>query len=230
MGYFDKNGTWQRFGEDPRGPAPVITTKKGKKKPVDLPVFERFWDPSPAHEEILPVELWSTWDTAQLAEQRVPGVVRVRTRKHRRAIAPTAIGGQAVPIADLGASASMVEFQCRLWTEQHLAQYTVLAKAIQTVGGGLSAVASGKASAVQAYHPALTLLGIRHLYVTTVGAPESNSAGGVWTATIEAQEYKPMPKGVKDGKALAVDRSAGTGQAKLAPKFESPASTEAKAR
>ncbi len=187
----------------------IYTTKKkaksgGSSRADATPVSVAFWDnPADAYEQFSDPAQWSSWDTAMLAGQRVPGVVRVHSRKRRKLLANGAIGANAEQLVDTGAEASSVEMTCFMWMEHHLAQYAALAKAIEVQSGTRK-----DPKALQVEHPGLKLLGIKSLYVTSMGVPMSKGPGQGYEVSIEAQEFKPINKSAaaKNNAALPVDQ------------------------
>jgi hypothetical protein len=205
----------------------ILTTKKllpaekagmGDVKVADtksVPV--RFWDLGNAYEQFSEAAQWSPWDTCLMGGIRMPGLVRVRSRKRRKLLTAGGIGTQREELVDTGAEASQVEFVCTMWMPDHLTAYGALAKLIELLSGTRQ-----KPKAVTVYHPGLRLLNITSVYVTAVGVPEPHgSSGGAYVATIEAQEFKPVLKGKggKDAGVWAVDPNNAKQQAALSPKL-----------
>lgn len=164
-----------------------------------------FWDTSDAAYEVLvPIEQWSPWDTATLAGERVPGLVRVRSWRRRKIVVIGGVGEQAEELKDAGMAASQVEMHVTMWRPEHLQQYAALAKRIEVKAG-----TRGEPVAVDVVHPGLAMLGIRSLYVTSVGVPAPSAPGGPFLAEIQLQEFmrKKAQKDKASNQPFAIDKS-----------------------
>lgn len=126
------------------------------------------------------------WDKLRIAANNefAPGVVTVhasREAKYEHVHSPGQDGGT---LNYLGWKACDVRMTLTIWTEAHLRDLESLLKFIGPVG-------SAPPRPIAVEHPALSLLGIKSVFFTRIGALKPGKVKGTMEMDLHASELKP---------------------------------------
>ena len=129
-----------------------------------------------------------TWDVLGLAGDEVPGLAKVKATRKYKLDKKDQAGADGGDLTGLGHMPAEVEITLRIWnTDQFNDLQALLPKIMVKPGKGVP-------SPVDASHPALTLLGIKSLYITEISAPMETSTKQVYELTLQATEFLPVKK------------------------------------
>lgn len=140
-------------------------------------------DPSNAHA--------SPWDVCVLNGIPFPGLCVVQSKTKKRLDVKKAKGGRCATLTFTGNDPADVMITCRIWTPTHLDQLQSVIRIIQPKPNAKSF------TAVDIYHPALSVLGINSVVVQFIDALQATQVKGVWEMKLQALEYtKPSKQDV----------------------------------
>lgn len=135
-----------------------------------------FWETSP-----------DSWDQIAIAGTTLPGMVIVSGQGIARKIdvksSPNRDGAR---IRDRGYDPAKFDVEVIVWTEQQFSDLLPTLEGLQPKRRG------GERQPVDVSHPALSMLGIRSMYVEAVGMPQVK--GGKLHITIKAIEWVTQPR------------------------------------
>lgn len=132
---------------------------------------------------------WSSWDVIFFGGVACPGIASVSGDKGQKIDQRSGFGEDGATLTHGGAEPCPVTVKLTMWTPQHLRDWVALVPFIQQKPG------KAKPKPVRVSHPGLSLMGIKSLYVQSIGIPSPSPIKGAKEVTIKLVEFLPNAGG-----------------------------------